>query len=107
MQSAQELYCNTNHRDFAINFKSWSDEVREELNLIHQIQILLNQILGYENRKRNALCADIPALGDYLDYLKNLISTYKTRYAITTPKSDELGFDWPFLTPTDIDRVRT
>ncbi len=27
--------------------------------------------------------------------------------ARTTPKSDELGFDWPFPTPTDIDRVRT
>lgn len=89
MQSAQELYCNTNHRDFAINFKSWSDEVREELNLIHQIQILLNQILGYENQKRNALCADIPALGDYLDYLKNLISTYETRYGKYEVNSNE------------------
>jgi hypothetical protein len=79
MTHAQSIYCTTNHRDFAINFKSWNDETREELNHIQQIQLSLNRIVEYENRQRNPLWTDL-LKESYFEHLKKLVSTYESKY---------------------------
>lgn len=66
MRYAQNYYLRTNQRDFALEFKKLADFLREEVDMIHRIQVCsftLSQIdRGNTNRERSEVLQELITL---------------------------------------------
>ena len=78
MTNAQKIYATSKQIDFAIQFKTFPEELKEELRLIHSIQITAHKIHFYQKRPSTWFKND----GEEIcrEHLQNQINQYESKY---------------------------
>lgn len=71
MTHAQKMYRDTNQREFALSYKDLAPFLKEEINLIHEIQLCSNEMNYAESRHSKA---------DILKRLKTAKEKYEAEY---------------------------
>lgn len=78
MTHAQQIYLNASQRDFALNFKSYSPELKQELTHIHRIQTGLSKLNWYSKHPEKSF--DNEQRLHLSDHIRDLVEDYGLQY---------------------------